>query len=132
MKASSSDPVLVVEDSPYVRAALIDVLETYGYGAVGAGDGREALELLRTGNVRPRLILLDLMMPRMDGWQFRTEQARDPSLSGIPVIVVSAYWQRQQDKAPAPAAFMPKPLDIVGLLQVMDVLIGRPDKGRGH
>jgi CheY-like chemotaxis protein len=67
----------------------------------------------------------------MNGWDFRTEQARDPELAAIPVVVVSAYWQRQQDKALGPVAFLSKPLAVDQLVGLMDVLISEARaKGR--
>ena len=85
-----SDPVLVVDDDLAMRESLMALLDWDGYRTVGAENGREALDLLRRGGVRPCLIILDLMMPIMDGWQFRAEQRADPRLVDIPVIVFSA------------------------------------------
>lgn len=81
--------ILIVEDDADLREALSDVLRDAGYAVTGAADGQEALDLLRRDG-RPSLILLDLTMPGMNGWQFRAEQRRDPDLSGIPVVVLSA------------------------------------------
>lgn len=81
--------VLVVEDDLWVRDMLREVLENEGYEVTPAANGREALALLR-GPARAQVILLDLSMPVMDGWQFRDEQCSDPALSHIPVVVVSA------------------------------------------
>src|SRR5207245_9459194 len=83
-------PVLVIEDNTEVRQALVALLEAEGYGVVEAVDGVSALKLLRAGEVRPCLIVLDLMMPRMSGWDFRTEQSSDRQLAAIRVGVVSA------------------------------------------
>jgi CheY-like chemotaxis protein len=84
-----SSLVLVVDDNPEIRSSLKEVLEEEGYRVAGVADGREALDYLRTEE-RPQLILLDLMMPVMDGWQFRAEQRKNPTLASIPVIVISA------------------------------------------
>jgi CheY-like chemotaxis protein len=81
--------VLVVEDDHDLRDALCAMLEDAGYEAEGAANGREALDYLRRTGA-PRLILLDLMMPVMSGWEFREEQLKDPHLSAIPVVVLSA------------------------------------------
>jgi CheY-like chemotaxis protein len=86
---ASSPLVLVVDDDPDIREALIDVLSDHGYEAKAAANGREALNLLRAGK-RPRVILLDLMMPVMDGVQFRQEQLQHPELRDLPVILISA------------------------------------------
>jgi len=84
-----SDPVLVIEDNTEVRQALVALLEAEGYSVIEAVDGVSALRLLRAGEVRPCLIVLDLMMPRMSGWDFRMEQSRDRRFAAIPVVVVS-------------------------------------------
>jgi CheY-like chemotaxis protein len=81
--------VLVVDDDAPIREALLTVLHDDGYATAGAADGREALEFLRN-HPPPRVILLDLMMPVMDGWTFLREQAADPALAAIPVVVITA------------------------------------------
>ncbi|HEY8516723.1 MAG TPA: response regulator [Candidatus Binatia bacterium] len=81
--------VLLIEDEDSVREAIAAVLDTEGYRVRTARHGREALEMLR-GGLRPCMIILDLMMPVMDGWQFRAEQLRDPELLKIPTVVYSA------------------------------------------
>jgi CheY-like chemotaxis protein len=84
--------VLLVEDDVDIREAVSDTLEDVGYRVVSARHGREALDLLHDdGAVRPCAILLDLMMPVMDGWQFRAEQTRDPAIADIPVVALSAH-----------------------------------------
>ena len=81
--------VLVVDDDRDIRDVLTDALEAEGYTVVTAADGQEALDWLR-GGARPCIILLDLMMPKMDGIQFRTEVLNDVDLARIPVVVLSA------------------------------------------
>src|SRR4051794_19279392 len=82
--------ILLIEDDGDTRDAMTLVLEGVGYKVESVTNGQEALDQLRAAAPPPCLILLDLMMPVMDGWQFRDEQQRDNSLSTIPVIVVSA------------------------------------------
>jgi CheY-like chemotaxis protein len=82
--------VLVVEDDSDIRFGLEVLLKDEGYRALTAPNGRQALALLRSMSELPGLILLDLMMPDMDGWEFRAEQRRDPRLASIPVMVLSA------------------------------------------
>jgi two-component system, chemotaxis family, chemotaxis protein CheY len=82
--------VLVVDDDRDIRDVLTDALEAEGYRVQTAADGQEALDWLRVAPVRPCVILLDLMMPRMDGLQFRSETLNDPALAVIPVVVLSA------------------------------------------
>jgi CheY-like chemotaxis protein len=81
--------VLVVEDDLDIAEAILDVLMDEGYEVAHATNGREALDLLRS-QPKPSMILLDLMMPEMDGPHFREVQLSDPKLSEIPVVVLSA------------------------------------------
>lgn len=81
--------VLIVDDAAVLRDAYSVFLETRGYSVVTACDGREAMTALEQG-LRPDLILLDLSMPTMTGWEFRDAQRADPELDRIPVIVLSA------------------------------------------
>ena len=81
--------ILLVEDEPAIREVMEAVLQAEGYGVVSAGNGADALDVLRDG-LRPGMIILDLMMPVMDGWQFRMAQLRDPELLKIPTVVYTA------------------------------------------
>jgi CheY-like chemotaxis protein len=81
---------MVVEDDYAIRETLRELLEEEGYRVTQASNGAEALARLRDTEGPPSLILLDLMMPVMDGWEFRDAIAGDPKLSEIPVIVISA------------------------------------------
>src|SRR5215472_16755579 len=80
--------ILVVEDDADAREAMISLLQMKGYHAFPAGNGKEALDYLNRAPT-PDLIILDLWMPVMDGWQFRTEQVKDPRLKEIPAVVVA-------------------------------------------
>ncbi len=109
--------ILVVEDDAITRDALTLVLESEGYRVASAANGQEALDRLR-GDGRPCVILLDLMMPVKDGWQFRAEQGKDPELSSIPVIVCSADGNVEQKAASLGAAgYLQKPVDFEQLLR---------------
>jgi CheY-like chemotaxis protein len=88
--------VLVVDDDEDLRQALTDILEGEGFAVVPAENGVDALDKLRTGHDRPCVILLDLMMPKMDGATFRKVQLQDPALAAIPVVIVSANWKSAQ------------------------------------
>lgn len=109
--------VLIVEDDFDIREVLADVLEEEGYVVAEAANGYEALEVLRRPDARPRLILLDLMMPVMSGWQFVAEQRQDPELSSIPVVIVSADGNLQQKATSLGAqGYLRKPIEIDLLL----------------
>jgi CheY-like chemotaxis protein len=90
-------------------------LELEGYQVEVAANGRQALERLIAG-MQPCVILLDLMMPVMDGWQFRREQVRSPELAEIPVIVVSAAGRDRIAEIDA-NAYLTKPVDLEQLLE---------------
>ncbi len=80
--------ILIVEDDDEIRELLAEMLADRGYLVSTARHGKDALELLRTKS-QPSVVLLDLMMPVMDGWQMRAEMLADPKLATIPVIIVS-------------------------------------------
>ena len=125
-------PILLVEDDPEVRDGLRSVLESAGYSVVCAGEGREALDRVRSGP--PSLILLDLMMPVMDGFEFRVQQMQDPGIASIPVIVFSAGGDLQEKVAPLRvAACLRKPVDVDALLGLIGPLVKRrsPSRVRG-
>lgn len=82
--------VMVVDDDDALRDSMCELLEQDGFSVWPADSGEAALEQLRLDREKPALILLDLMMPQMTGWQFREEQLRDPKLSQIPVVVMTA------------------------------------------
>ena len=119
-RASSPDTsacrkVYVVEDDTELRHTIGEALEAQGYAVVSAANGTEALEALRRDDARPCLILLDLMMPVMDGYEFRKEQRADPALAGIPVVVISAHARNGFDAD----MFLPKPVALRRLLAVI-------------
>jgi CheY-like chemotaxis protein len=108
--------ILLVEDDLDVREALAETLRDEGYEVECAADGEQALGYLRAGG-RPGLILLDLMMPRMSGSEFRMVQKIDPLLSHLPVVLLSADG-RMEEKARAleTAGAIRKPIDLDVLL----------------
>jgi CheY-like chemotaxis protein len=112
---------MVVDDDSDIRIALREVLEDEGYEVIDFPNGREALEYLKAapGNA-PRLILLDLMMPVMNGWQFRTAQLGEPSLADIPVVVISADGSLIQKASTLQvAARLCKPIELDDLLETV-------------
>src|SRR5262249_27660442 len=92
--------VLVVDDDADVRGMLAQVLELEGYDVVTAADGREALRRLEER--RPFLVLLDLMMPGMNGWQFRAEQLKQPGIADVPVVVLSGDGSMEPNRLALP------------------------------
>jgi CheY-like chemotaxis protein len=89
MSASSRLPLMIVDDDDDLRNALADIMTAQGYEVAAFADARAALAAL-SGGVTPFLILLDLMMPGMSGWDFRAAQLENPALALIPVVVVTA------------------------------------------
>jgi signal transduction histidine kinase len=110
--------VLIVEDDAEIRETLDGLLRVEGYDVITASNGLEALQRLRGGS-HADVILLDLMMPVMDGWQFRVQQKRDPELASTPVIAISA------DSTPKAAAidadaYLKKPVDYDTLIDTIE------------
>jgi CheY-like chemotaxis protein len=118
-------PVLVVDDDPDIRETLREVIEAEGFAVVCAADGQKAMEVLRQG-VRPSLIVLDLMMPTMSGWEVLTALRAERAFADLPVAVISASGGR----APPPGATcsMRKPIDLDTLL---DLVRNPPGRGLG-
>ena len=118
--------VLIVEDDADTRLALAEVLRDVNYRPLHAANGSAALEELRAATTAPCVILLDVMMPIMDGKQFRAELQKDPALSEIPVVVLSAHADldsaAQQMQA---AGFLRKPVELSALLATVEQFCGR-------
>ena len=109
--------ILVVEDDDDIRAALVDLLQAEGFVTAQAADGYDGLRMLREG-LRPVLILLDLQMPRLTGWQFITASKQDARIADLPILVMSGS---DLDHLPVPANdFLPKPLRRDSLLAAVD------------
>jgi CheY-like chemotaxis protein len=116
-RSATHCPVLIVEDDEDLREMMAQLLTLEGFDAATVSNGREALEYLHTSST-PNVILLDLMMPVMDGWEFRRQLEADPTLAPVPVIVLSALDQARAAKIHA-AAFLKKPLDFDRLLDLV-------------
>jgi two-component system, chemotaxis family, chemotaxis protein CheY len=110
-------PVLIVEDDADLREMMAQLLTLEGYETATVANGREALEYLHNA-VAPNVILLDLMMPIMDGWEFHRRLEADPEIPPVPVIVLSALDQGRAKNIHA-AAFLKKPLDFDRLLDLV-------------
>ena len=107
--------VLLVEDDPDLREVVIEILSLEGFESAIAVDGQEALEYLQAG-YRPRLILLDLMLPRMDGEQVGRAIERDPKLRSIPVVVFSARRDVAEVARRLAVPYLQKPFEVSNLV----------------
>jgi CheY-like chemotaxis protein len=113
-------PILIVEDDDDIRLLLRGLLEHRGYEVLCAQSGQEALDMLATAvAVPPSLILLDVMMPIMDGYAFRAAQRSIPALADVPVVVMSAVSDVRLGEL-APAAVVVKPLEFDDLLPILE------------
>ena len=112
--------ILIVEDDFDVRESLSEALRDEGYAIECAVDGEQALEYLRSGG-RPGLILLDLMMPRMSGSEFRMVQKVDPQLRHLPVVLLSTDGAMEEKaKALETDGALRKPIDLEQLLKLIE------------
>lgn len=112
--------ILVVENDGAIREVLLAVLEDEGYAAIGAADGQAALDYLHSASEPPCLILLDLMMPRLDGWAFRAAQQHDQRIATVPVVVLSARPDGlEQVAALGDVAFLSKPINMSSMLSLV-------------
>ena len=108
-----SGKILVVDDDRDIRETLVEALESEGYDVISAVDGIDALELLRSQEQSPSLILLDLMMPRMNGMEFWQEIARVETWARIPIVVVSANAQgRAHAETMGAVGYLRKPMQL--------------------
>ena len=106
--------VLIVDDEADIREVVSELLRHEGHEVAEASDGEAALVACRA--FRPSLVLLDLMMPGMNGWQYREAQLREPDIAGIPVVVVSALGRRAEVVADA---YLAKPFRVDALLDLV-------------
>ena len=119
--------VMIVEDDEDIRADLSAILRVKGFIVEEAANGREALARLRAGD-RPCAIVLDLMMPVMNGWELRAAMRADAALADIPVIVVSGAGRIPDDEAAtlAPSAVLVKPFELAELIALVSRFCSRP------
>ena len=111
--------VLVVDDDDIIRGFVSEALEDEGYDIRTAANGRHALNVLR--DWKPDLIVLDLMMPEMDGWTFRAEQRKLADASDVPVVILSAARDLRARAATLdPVSILGKPFDLDELLRTID------------
>jgi CheY-like chemotaxis protein len=119
MRAPEAPLILVVDDDYDIREVIADVLTHGGYRVSAASNGKVALEETRAN--RPDLIVLDLMMPVMNGWQFMEARRADPGIAGIPVVVITAFRNAHVEGA---AELIQKPFDFETLLTAAARLCG--------
>ena len=121
----------MVEDDPDVREALVGTLGGCGYAVTSACNGRDAIDYLARADEQPLLIVLDWMMPVMNGLDFLTHQAANPRLRTIPVLILSAVDRVHSFAGAAVAAVMTKPVRMRTLIDVIDRLCGMPRRPQG-
>lgn len=120
--------VLIVDDQPDNREVVAIILRAHGYSVLEAENGADALNVLSAN--RPCVILLDLTMPVMDGWRFRSEQLARPDLNAIPVVLYSAHSELDRHAAALGAsAILRKPIDIADLTRIVDSACRGPEPG---
>jgi CheY-like chemotaxis protein len=114
------EEILLIEDDDDIRESLTDLLQGRGYSVTGVTNGRDALARLASGPA-PCLIMLDLMLPIMDGWEFRAQQIANPAWEKIPVVVVSGVPNAQQQALKLKAAaFLGKPIELDRLYRTIE------------
>lgn len=114
--------VLVVEDDEVIRDTLAQLLEDQGYKVVAAQHGRDALEKLNAGGSAPCLLLMDLMMPVMNGWELLSAVRREQRWSQLPVIILSAGGEAQDVLLTDPKVrFLKKPIRMASLLEAVRI-----------
>ncbi len=124
--------VMVVEDDRDVRESLAEVLSDSDYRSLQAANGQEAMDRLRASPDRPCVILLDIMMPVMDGLQFRALQCEDPQLRSIPVVVLTAHANILEAASRMRAdACLKKPVQLDDLLEAVGRFCRRGEAASG-
>jgi CheY-like chemotaxis protein len=118
----SRQSVLIVDDDPDIREILAETLVDKGFDVATAANGLEALRLLRSMSVPPSVILLDLMMPVMDGYGFLEQRRRDPALASIPLAIVTAGHGIDQDRLDDGLQIISKPFEVSRLVGVLHTL----------
>lgn len=122
--------VLIVDDDVDIREILAETLGNMDFDCTTAVNGLDALTVLRTMPVPPSIILLDLMMPVMDGYGFLEQRRRDPTLAAIPVAIVTAGHGVDRDRLGEDVVIIPKPFDMPKLLGVLHALGSAANRAR--
>ena len=123
--------ILIVEDDPMMQKMSVKILSSRGYRCQVAHTGREALEL--AARLRPALILMDLSLPEMDGWEATRALKGDPTLAGIPVVAITAHamvGDRETAMEAGCIDCLTKPYDLSDLLAIVERYVGPPSAQR--
>ena len=118
----TNGPILVVDDDLDIREILSETLGDLGFHVLAAANGRDALTLVDDSEVGPSVILLDLMMPVMDGYGFLEARAKDPKLASVPVAVVTAGHGIDDERIGDAIPVIRKPFEVSLLVDVLDRL----------
>jgi CheY-like chemotaxis protein len=121
VSGGSARTILIVEDDDELRDLVGDLLEEEGYDVVPATNGKQAMDFLHSARRLPSLVLLDLMMPLVNGWELLRAIKDDLWLSAVPVVVMTAV---KRDRPPGTAAVLKKPFKIVELLEIVLDVVG--------
>jgi CheY-like chemotaxis protein len=123
----SRQSVLIVDDDLDIREVLAETLEVRGFDVATAANGLDALRVLRSKSAQPSVILLDLMMPIMDGYGFLEERRLDPAIASIPLAIVTAGYGVDRDRLGNGVDIVPKPFDVPRLVGILHTLtsVGR-------
>lgn len=124
MNKNESKKILIIDDNVNIRASLRMALELFGFEIFEAANGQEGLSLLQ--KIIPSIILLDLMMPVMNGWQFVDSLAQEKTLSTIPIVVLTAFIDKV--KTIKANAFVAKPFEFTHLLEVINSIMLEDEK----
>ena len=120
-------PVLIVDDDLDIREAMTDVLEDLGFETITAANGLEALNVLRSVAVKPSAILLDVMMPVMDAYEFLEEFRKDPALGSIPVAIITAGRGVDRSRLAVEVPMVSKPIKLPDLISLLHEMRSRSD-----
>lgn len=119
--------VLVVEDEHDIRRMMVLLLRSYGYETVTASHGGEALDEMRRR--RPCVVLLDVQMPVMDGWEFRETQLRDPSIRDVPIVCITGLHDPDEVTRRLGVPCLPKPANFSDVIREVERACGSSSPG---
>jgi CheY-like chemotaxis protein len=114
--------VLVVEDEHDIRRMMVLLLKAYGYETVTAGTGGEALDEMRRR--RPCVVLLDVDLPIMNGWQFRETQLEDPAIRDVPIVCITDLYDHEEVTRRLGVSCLPKPANFADVIREVERACG--------